>query len=450
MVVSARKLGSLIFLAVLLVVIGYVILHVKEHERYDVYIVFTFYLNIGIFLIHILKEVSKRSFSFCLFFDMFALFFFGFAALLQFFTNQFIWRLQAESAEVLICNLIIFLWAVFFYSGRNVKIVLKGNDFNKKYTMRKNARYILCFFSIFIMLYYIKTIGLSNLFLRSTNSYGETVDTTTALLAVHGLRNISLYSLAFNIVYCRKQGKVDAICIIAAVCFLVSCFPTAVSRNVAAAYYMGLIILTFPKVRKTQWLPIILIVGLVVVFPLLGNMRNATSTTEGMEMVQGTSLGDTYLTGDYDAFSMIMIIRRYVLDNGATLGRQLLGVLLFFVPRKIWPTKPIGTGATVIGPVMSQSFANVSAPLIGEAYVNGGVLGTIVMGFIVGIMTGSADNKYWKTKDEFARVRMIYPFNLLQFFFMMRGDLLSSWAYFFATYFVGSVIWKLSVIEEKA
>ena len=116
MVVSARKLGSLIFLAVLLVVIGYVILHVKEHERYDVYIVFTFYLNIGIFLIHILKEVSKRSFSFCLFFDMFALFFFGFAALLQFFTNQFIWRLQAESAEVLICNLIIFLWAVFFYS----------------------------------------------------------------------------------------------------------------------------------------------------------------------------------------------------------------------------------------------------------------------------------------------------------------------------------------------
>lgn len=167
-------------------------------------------------------------------------------------------------------------------------------------------------------------------------------------------------------------------------------------------------------------------------------------------MVQGTSLGDTYLTGDYDAFSMIMIIRRYVLDNGATLGRQLLGVLLFFVPRKIWPTKPIGTGATVIGPVMSQSFANVSAPLIGEAYVNGGMLGTIVMGFIVGIMTGSADNKYWKTKDEFARVRMIYPFNLLQFFFMMRGDLLSSWAYFFATYFVGSVIWKLSVIEEKA
>ena len=55
MVVSARKLGSLIFLAVLLVVIGYVILHVKEHERYDVYIVFTFYLNIVIFLIHILK-----------------------------------------------------------------------------------------------------------------------------------------------------------------------------------------------------------------------------------------------------------------------------------------------------------------------------------------------------------------------------------------------------------
>ena len=58
MVVSARKLGSLIFLAVLLVVIGYVILHVKEHERYDVYIVFTFYLNIGIFLIHILKQGS--------------------------------------------------------------------------------------------------------------------------------------------------------------------------------------------------------------------------------------------------------------------------------------------------------------------------------------------------------------------------------------------------------
>ena len=66
-----------------------------------------------------------------------------------------------------------------------------------------------------------------------------------------------------------------------------------------------------------------------------------------------------------------------VSQMGSFKGKQLLGAMLFFIPRSIWPSKPIGSGAT-IAIYQRQSFKNISCPIIGEAIINFGIIGVII------------------------------------------------------------------------
>ena len=137
------------------------------------------------------------------------------------------------------------------------------------------------------------------------------------------------------------------------------------------------------------------------------------------------------MSGGYDAFSIIEGARKYVEVADFTYGYQLLGSLFFFVPRSIWVTKPIGSGA-MISTFMGQSFTNISCPLIAEGYVNFGILGVILFALVTGALCTVVDRKYWENAPEnlnFSLIKVLYPVLPPYFFFMLRGDLMSSFAY---------------------
>ncbi|WZH52221.1 MAG: hypothetical protein PIR53_19675 [Nocardioides alkalitolerans] len=123
-----------------------------------------------------------------------------------------------------------------------------------------------------------------------------------------------------------------------------------------------------------------LVAGMVLVFPLADISRG--SSDDGV-----LSLATS---GDYDAFLQVVNTYDYVGASGATWGNQILGSLLFFVPRSVWPGKPIDTGV-LVADFQGFRFQNLSAPFWAEGYINFGWVGVVGFLALMGYLTARGD-----------------------------------------------------------
>ena len=80
-------------------------------------------------------------------------------------------------------------------------------------------------------------------------------------------------------------------------------------------------------------------------------------------------------------------------------------------------------------------FGGISMPYIGEGYVNFGIIGSCLFMLVLGIILGNLDRVAWKLKKSNKDCLFIYYYYLLfgLVFFTMRGDLINSMAFIFAT-----------------
>lgn len=126
--------------------------------------------------------------------------------------------------------------------------------------------------------------------------------------------------------------------------------------------------------RRRRWLMLSTILSLLFLFPLADAFRN--------KVVDFGRSGffDEYLSNaDYDAFWQIANALDYWLGGNVVILYQVLGSLLFWVPRALWPNKPMDTG-TLLAQYRGYSFENLSAPMWAELLVNGGLV-AVVVGF---------------------------------------------------------------------
>lgn len=96
---------------------------------------------------------------------------------------------------------------------------------------------------------------------------------------------------------------------------------------------------------------------------------------------------------DYDSFVMIAEGAQMAGTEGAAKGRQLVGALLFFVPRSVWNNKPVHTGNEV-ATTRHFPYHNLSAPLFVEGYVDFGFAGTLVFLCIFGVAARLSDTRF--------------------------------------------------------
>ena len=200
--------------------------------------------------------------------------------------------------------------------------------------------------------------------------------------------------------------------------FLLTNFPTSLARLTVAALYIPVILYLFPILRRKNLFSVLIIASLLVIFPLLNSFRYAG---------ENISLGfnfDQFKELHFDAYSMFM---RVLSDDIITYGHQLLGVLFFWVPRSFWPSKPIGSGAYVAS-LNGEEFTNVSMPYFAEGYINFGLIGVIAFTILLGYISSKVDAKYWMS-NKLSFNSFIYYILLGLTMFIMRGDLLSSFAY---------------------
>ena len=146
-----------------------------------------------------------------------------------------------------------------------------------------------------------------------------------------------------------------------------------------------------------------------------------------------------FFQGHFDGFEMLGHTISHVNSQGVEFGSQLLSAVLFWVPRSLWPDKSIGSGDFIAFEHLAKTefvdFANFSMPLVGEAYLNFGMLGVCLSIFAVGWLCGKEDERFHTTRKFETSIAVKQPFEPLWmwrygtllgiFLFVCRGDLQS-------------------------
>lgn len=171
--------------------------------------------------------------------------------------------------------------------------------------------------------------------------------------------------------------------------------------------------------NRFRFMAVAALAGLMFVFPLADVFRHSTDADIEVEgPVQAMT------SGDFDAFGQLTNTFDYVAAHGITWGGQMLGVLFVFVPRSLWPEKPVATGQ-LVAEHMGYKFTNLSAPIWAELLINFGVIGALLGMGLIGYLF-----RRWDTRTELHLRRhpmppIVVSATAFYMLILLRGSLLA-------------------------
>lgn len=450
--ISLKKVMTIVALIIALILTYCLTIGTQNAENHDAPVYITFGINGVIWTFLLIGEIRERAYSLSMIFWFFCLFFFFFSGLIQAMNNDFPWVGSYDDAELTNANLVLLLWTILFQLGitiaRKCRLVIGENNGTKaslsEWHVSRGKVLVLVLISCFITAYRVYNVGMANLFARGTSSFAVSDNGSISVLIEKVMMAIVYFAFIFSVFY-WKEKKMMRFVFVAGICLLISYFPTSAARNAVAGLYFGAMLAFFPKMKKNSSFTIIYTLVFMFVFPLLNAFRTVSfSNVDIMTAVNSTisNFSNGWLAVDYDAYSMVVLTLRYISRYGITYGRQLLGVIFFWIPRSVWATKPEGTGP-VVAKQFGWWFTNVSEPLPAEMLINFGIVGMAVAAIVCGFIIFKLDAKYWNRNREVTRVTRydsLYLYMVGYFLFLYRGALLSAFAYLVAFVVVWAVV----------
>jgi hypothetical protein len=367
-------------------------------------------------------------------FYLFTLFFLGIAPLLQFYNATYFFSIKLLSeVEYFLMNLlilfIILIYQILYSWFYKVKLTKKAMVYITKFKLNENLNAlqisILILISLFsfFTIFYINNFSIISMLVRG-GEIKEHIESTGLqdLVFTQFIRPLSMVSFLY---FCLSKNS--------------NPYVFVLLFNVGALYIPFLIIL-IPIFRKKHIFSISLIFSLLVLFPFLDKFRNISATSE-IDLDLNFKMFTEAHFDSYNNFGLI------VTEDIVTYGRQLLGVLLFWLPRVFWQDKPIGSGA-FLADKLNFSFSNVSANFFAEGYINFGLIGIILFLIALAFFTARMDKLYWSVlfnqRNNFFKV--IYLIILGMLFLVLRGDLMSSFAFTCGFMLAIFVVFKVSAV----
>lgn len=218
--------------------------------------------------------------------------------------------------------------------------------------------------------------------------------------------------------------------------------PLTEKRNALGPIYICLIFLFIPRLLNSNIKMLsFLFFSMVLLFPLTAFITHTDATFNEIlkdpsiliEQAKGGGVKDAFNTINYDAFANFTTTIEFVNNEGYAHGHQAAGALLFFVPRSIWTSKPVGTGEYIGEYLVSEydfSYTNLANPFISEGYINFGIMGVIlfaaVLGFFFSIFLRwiKSDNYLYKILGLYFAIHLL---------FLLRGDFTNGYSYYVGT-----------------
>ena len=157
-----------------------------------------------------------------------------------------------------------------------------------------------------------------------------------------------------------------------------------------------------------------LLVGVLFAFPVLDIFRYDD------RHIEFTPLKEQLLTSpDFGVFQQEVNAQVYVDEHGFTVGEQILGVVLGYVPRAVWEGKPIDTGNVIA----RTNAINASASPWATMFVDGGFLAVAVTFFVYGRLTKMWEELYLRKSREPSFISAAVPLYAGFQIILLRGDL---------------------------
>ena len=423
--------GYVFFNIVILGVI-YIILNCNV-EKYNGMVFITFFINFILIIMQLIKS-NKVGYSLDDMIWIFMLSFMVIAPILQYVQRSFPWGNSEMITDYVVVktNITILIFSLTYIGFKMIcKFNQQKKSINKLIFHNVNVILNLSFYLSFLCAFYIiYKVGITNLFSRSTNSLGI-ANGSIAMIIDTSFRAFPIITFSIHYVYKEVKKKYyskSKIIVLFLIGVLIN-FPTGLPRFQMAAIYIGMLIILRRVFKNKYTFKYILLFGLLFIFPLINIFRNNSLVDIINLNIVLPNPSEDFLKGDFDTYSMLARAIIYTTSYGITWGRQLLGNVLFFLPRSFWGDKPVGSGVT-IAEKLGWSFTNVSCPYIGEGIINFGMFGVVIFSIVLAMVVSKLNRDYqsniFDESEEISIIRVIYPFIMGFLFFIMRGDLLSS------------------------
>lgn len=300
-------------------------------------------------------------------------------------------------------------------------------------TISLNRSAWLAVFGLAVSAFYISRVGLAALLSnRQTLSDARAVvfgDPTSAAI-VSSLATLPLLVAVHAIVLGNRKLRVLGAKPRFRILSLVSLIVLLLEVNLATSsrYMLGTVLLSlvvlfgaFATRARARLTMVIVAAVMLVGFPYFGalNRREGSSAADVL-----TGIDALTQSGDYDSFAQIVNSMQVVHMQGVA-PQQLLGPLLFWVPRSIWDSKPIDTGV-LIGSAKGYFFTNLSAPVWAEGFVAASWLGSLLLIFTVGFIIGRVSVPLMAQIDEHGPLAISGAILSFYLMILLRGSLLQA------------------------
>jgi len=447
---------------IILILFAIIVLPISDVFQKDFFVGFQFVIIGIVSILQMVKENDKHFYSLNLTHWFFIYTFMFSAGVTQFANDTFRWDFYPTIEEVFKANNIVILWCIlysmFFHSFRVSTI--KGTESSKGTLESRYSNSRLFLFGAVLLvlscvtLYYVDFKAFFVRSLYESSSFNKLFNSSAiSSISLALTRGLSLWIAMISLSCLKKKKNFSnfVLVVISLLCSLVLVPPLGVARYVLACFYGGLSLFYFDFFKKRNIFIYALFFGLLVVFPMLNAFRGLYTTTITTDFIKKSvgNIRSNFSKADYDSYTMLVYSIRYCAKNGITWGKQSLGVLLFFVPRRLWHLRPEGSGSLIIETMATTTVdPNVSCPLIAEGYMNWGILGVALFSFFFAVTIKKIDifyHKVWKYNSFWGQ--MFYSYLVFYLVFLLRGDLMSTFSSL-CGYFVSFTIVK-KVIERK-
>lgn len=448
---------------------------ITMHEKFrsmDGRVIITFAINGCIWFCLFVKEMQKRPYSFVLIQWFFCLAFFFLAPLAQYFKNWFPW-IVVRSDDILVkTNIVLFIWTIsvlfgetlakkhfrrsstaetkFHLSSRFLQINIMSDCSNN---LEKLLPFLSCI-NIAVMITYLRQIGFVNLLFRSTNTGIQFSRTdTVSMVIANVLQATCFFSVAISVNRFLKNRKKFFFLLINGIILIITYFPTGLARYTVAVLYLGTMLIFFRSWRDNRFFILLFTMSFLIILPFFsvfryGSIQNFNVFKTLKDAV--LHISDNLVAYDYDAYTELSLTLEYV-DTYGFGKNHILTVLLFFVPRAIWPEKSFSGAADVAH--TRGLFDNVSFPFAALSYIDMGILGVIFVGIFVGYVMKKMDNRFWigidKTGKTVRAYDYLYNVFIVFFLFLCRGDAFYVWSFMFCYFVAWYIIVKVSSIKIR-
>jgi oligosaccharide repeat unit polymerase len=271
-----------------------------------------------------------------------------------------------------------------------------------------------------------ETLQMAGLYTEESKGGGAWLSSIASVLPF-----VSMYALVVLLIMSPPLRKV----VVLQVLLALSVAANILLNNPISSSRFWFLVVVLSLVYTTAWaqrpsgvrlITTLFVGGSVVLFPYLDLFRNGNASLR----VRSVTEFFTQKT-DYDSMVQVGNSWRFVDAYGLDIGRQMSGVIGFFIPRSVWPDKPIDTGS-VLARFINYPNENLSAPLWGEFYVNFGIVGVIAGFAVLGFCANKATRLYLQSLRVAAihgvvnLTAFMYPVLAVYFVLILRGSLLQA------------------------